>query len=137
MFNVSNAKQQGGMEMMLRAAGLGQVLDMANALAASGTIDKILNFADQLSELQKSIQAMRVRQELMLDKLVQLSRDLEDEIEQRRGLFSEEADRRTERSGQVMAGDTDSDGPAPGPGASRVVRTAGFDDGDFETNGPD
>lgn len=40
-----------GMEMMLRSMGLGQVIDMAHELAASGSVPKIIAFADGVSDI--------------------------------------------------------------------------------------
>lgn len=47
----SGKAQQSGPEMMLRSMGLGEVLDAAKSIASSGTIEKILKFADGLEEL--------------------------------------------------------------------------------------
>ena len=50
--------KQAGAEMMLRAAGLGGVLDAANSLASSGAINHILAFADQLPALLERLEGI-------------------------------------------------------------------------------
>lgn len=40
-----------GPEMMLRSLGMGEVLDMAKALANDGTFNKILEFANKADEI--------------------------------------------------------------------------------------
>lgn len=44
-----------GMEAMFRSLGLGEVLDAANQLAASGAIPKIIGFADAVGPLAAAI----------------------------------------------------------------------------------
>jgi hypothetical protein len=47
-----------GMESMFRAMGLGQVLDMAKAMAENGTFDKILKFADEAESLRLKVEEL-------------------------------------------------------------------------------
>lgn len=46
---------QSGLEMALRSMGLGSVLDAAKVLAESGAVQKILQFADGLEELNERL----------------------------------------------------------------------------------
>ena len=51
-----------GMEAMFRSLGLGEVLDAANQLAASGAIPKIIAFADSVGPI--AIQLARIETKL-------------------------------------------------------------------------
>jgi hypothetical protein len=44
-----------GMEAMLRAMGLGQIIEVANQLATSGAVEKILKFASEADELNRKL----------------------------------------------------------------------------------
>lgn len=47
-----------GMEGMFRAMGLGQILDMAKAMAENGTFDKILKFSDEAENLRLKVEEL-------------------------------------------------------------------------------
>lgn len=49
------APQMEGPERLLRSMGLGQILDMAKALAEAGTLQKIVQFADDLEQVKKTL----------------------------------------------------------------------------------
>lgn len=51
----NKAPKISGTEMMLRSMGLGEVLDMAKSLAAQGTLDKVLKFANDLDKLNATL----------------------------------------------------------------------------------
>jgi hypothetical protein len=49
------SKPKGGIEVLLRSMGLGEVLDVSQKLANQGTVDAILKFAKGLDELNENI----------------------------------------------------------------------------------
>lgn len=48
-----------GMEMMLKAAGLGSVLDAARQLAESGAVSKLIVFAEEMEGLRNDIRELK------------------------------------------------------------------------------
>jgi hypothetical protein len=60
------APKKSGMEMMLNSMGMGDVLEAAKALANAGTLEKILQFADQVEGINGRIE----RVETLLLRLV-------------------------------------------------------------------
>lgn len=55
MLKPKMAAPASGMEMMLRSMGLGEIIEAAKQLATNGTVERILQFADQVGELNERL----------------------------------------------------------------------------------
>lgn len=59
-------QRPGAMEIMLRSMGMGDAMDAAGKLARSGAIEKLIAFADELTELRREVaQLTELRRELV------------------------------------------------------------------------
>lgn len=114
-----------GMESMFRAMGLGQVLDMAKAMAENGTFDKMLKFVDEAESL-------RLKVEELIDEVKQMRRENAALL----GINPKETS--TGNDGLSVSEQTNNSAPyamgqgivprlKPDPGPSNIYGTAGYD----------